>query len=254
MMGSFLDMQAYVGISKHIGGLPATKALLSLCHVENAREILEVGCGIGVGPVLLARKTAAHVVAVDISEKMVEWARQRAREGRLEDRIELRVADARDLPFEAGRFDVVLCESVLGFVDDKERAVRELVRVTKLGGRVGINESLWIEGLRPETEELARDLGVELLGAAEWQALLERVGLHDLVVRLRRIDPAAEVRSRLRWIGLPAAVRGWGRALRLYLASPATREMIRSFFGGGTRSLEYTAYGLFVGRKADGGA
>ena len=46
MAGSFLDMQAYVGITKHIGGLPATRALLALCHVDDAREILEVGCGI----------------------------------------------------------------------------------------------------------------------------------------------------------------------------------------------------------------
>ena len=56
MAGSFLDMQAYVGITKHIGGFPATKTLLSLCHVEDAREILEVGCGIGVGPAHAARE------------------------------------------------------------------------------------------------------------------------------------------------------------------------------------------------------
>ncbi len=35
----YLDMQAYVGITKHIGGREATDTLLSLCHVENAHEV-----------------------------------------------------------------------------------------------------------------------------------------------------------------------------------------------------------------------
>ncbi len=154
MLGDYLDFQASVGITKHMGGLPAAKELLALCHVAAAREVLEVGCGIGVGPVLIARSTAARVCAVDRSEKMVEWSRRRAREARLEDRIELHVADARDLPFEADRFDVVICESVLGFVDDKDRAVRELARVTKPGGWAGINASLWVGELPPEAAEL----------------------------------------------------------------------------------------------------
>jgi ubiquinone/menaquinone biosynthesis C-methylase UbiE len=141
MAGGFLDMQAYVGITKHIGGLPATKTLLSLCHVERARELLEVGCGIGVGPARVARAYDCTVVAVDISERMIEWSRRRAREEGVQDRIEFRVADVLALPFESDRFDVVLCESVLAFIADKERTIRELVRVTKPDGHVGLNEA-----------------------------------------------------------------------------------------------------------------
>ena len=144
MAGSFLDMQAYVGITKHIGGLPATRALLALCHVDDAREILEVGCGIGVGPAHAARTYDCRVVGVDISERMVEWSRRRAREEGVQDRIEFRVADVLALPFEADRFDATLCESVLAFVADKEQAVRELVRVTKPGGYVGLNEAFLV--------------------------------------------------------------------------------------------------------------
>jgi len=40
----FLDMQAFVGISKHVGGLEATNEILALCHMEAAREVLNVGC------------------------------------------------------------------------------------------------------------------------------------------------------------------------------------------------------------------
>ena len=64
----YLGMQAYVGITKHNGGLEATDELLSLCHVNEAREVLKVGCGIGVGSAYVARTHDCHIVGVDISE------------------------------------------------------------------------------------------------------------------------------------------------------------------------------------------
>jgi cyclopropane fatty-acyl-phospholipid synthase-like methyltransferase len=109
---NYLDFQAYVGITKHNGGFAATNELLSLCHIGDAQEVLNVGCGIGVGSAHIARKYGCHVVGVDISEKMIEWSRRRAREERVEAKVEFRTADVLDLPFEADRFDVVFAEDV----------------------------------------------------------------------------------------------------------------------------------------------
>ena len=92
-------MQAHVGVTKHIGGFEATNELLSLCHIEDARQVLNVGCGIGVGPAYIAKKYDCRVVGVDISEKMIEWSRRRAREERVEDKVEFRMADVLELPF-----------------------------------------------------------------------------------------------------------------------------------------------------------
>ena len=39
---TFLNMQADVGVTKHIGGFAATNEILSLCHIEDAREVLSV--------------------------------------------------------------------------------------------------------------------------------------------------------------------------------------------------------------------
>jgi protein-L-isoaspartate O-methyltransferase len=74
----FLDMQADVGVTKHIGGFEATNELLSLCHIENAREVLNIGRGIGVGSAYVAKKYGCHVMGVDISDRMIEWSRRRA--------------------------------------------------------------------------------------------------------------------------------------------------------------------------------
>jgi len=249
MIAQYLDFQSTVGITKHMGGLGATKELLALCHVEEAREVLEVGCGIGVGPANLARAHRCHVVGIDRSEQMVQWARRRAREHGVEDRVELLVADVTDLPFEDDRFDVAYAESVLGFVGDRSKALAEMVRVVRPGGYVGLNESIWTRELTPELAALARDMAVEVQSVATWRSLCEEAGLRDLVVKLRRIDPAAEVRNRLRWVGLPWAVRAWGRTIRLYATDPGARAAIKTFYGPGMSVFDCLGYGLFVGRR-----
>ena len=247
---NYLDVQAYVGITKHNGGFEATNELLSLCHIEDAQKVLDVGCGIGVGPAYIARMHSCHVVGVDISEKMIEWSRQRAREEGVEAKVEFQPADVLELPFEADRFDVVLCESVLNFVEDRRQAIRECVRVTKPGGYVGLNETFWIKEPSPEIVARAHALiGTDIPTAATWQALWEESGLRDRVVRLHQIDPRTEVKDRIQWVGWRWAVRALGRLLRLYVTNPAARQSIKEMFGAPLEVMRQMGYGLFVGRK-----
>ncbi len=246
----FLDMQAEVGVTKHIGGFEATNELLLLCHIEGAREVLNVGCGIGVGSTYIAQKYGCHVVGVDISEKMIEWSRRRAREERVEAKVEFRTADVLDLPFEADHFDVVFAESVLIFVEDKARAIRECVRVTKPGGYVGLNEGFWTEQPSPELVALAEDAVGPCVPTIEtWRALWEASGLQEPVVRTRQVDARTEIKSRIQWIGWQWLLRAWGRALRLYITHPAVRQSIKKQFDVPPEVFQYLGYGLFVGKK-----
>jgi len=152
----YLDMQAYVGITKHNGGFDATNELLSFCRIEGARQVLNVGCGIGVGSTYVARKYGCHVAGVDISEKMVEWSRRRAREERVEDKVEFRVADVLELPFEADRFDVVFANPCLhSWRISGERFGNVCGYQTR--GYVGLNETFWIQ--EPAPEMIARVRG-----------------------------------------------------------------------------------------------
>jgi arsenite methyltransferase len=247
---AYLDMQAYVGITKHIGGRAATDELLALCHIARAREVLVVGCGIGVSCAYIAKKHGCRVMGVDISEKMIEWSHKRAREERVEDKVEFRAADVLDLPFEDNRFDAVLVESVIAFVDDKARAIRECVRVTRPGGYVGLNESFFTVPPTAATSEIVRrELGVDIPLVQTWQALWDVSGLHNRVVNLHRIKARHEIRDRLQWIGARWTLEAFGRLFRLYLTQPAARQSLKAQFGSSAGSLSTMGYGIFVGRK-----
>lgn len=250
---TFLDMQAAVGVTKHPGGYAATTELLALCQIEEAHTVLNVGCGIGVGSVYLAKRYSCQVVGIDCSAQMIAWSCQRAREEGVADKVAFQVADLLALPFAANSFDLVFCESVLNFVANKAQAIQELERVTKPGGYVGINEMCWLreapDALTPQVQAI---LGGDqpLPTAAAWQTIWAASGLQAPVARIYPVDPRQEVKDRIAWIGWRWLVRAWGRALRLYIRNPSVRAAIKAQFDFPLAVMEQMGYGLFVGRKS----
>lgn len=248
--GRYLDMQAEVGISKHLGGLPATARLLELCHADQASSLLDVGCGIGVGPVYVAKRYDCRVTGVDLSPRMVRWARQRARQAGVADLIGLFVGDVSTLPFPDDSFDVVICESVLDFVPETEVAVRECVRVAKPGGWVGVNEALWLQEPPPGTvQQLQAALDVSIPSRDAWRALWEASGLEDRSMEVYQVGAREETLRRIDSIGWSWLLNAWGRAIRLLLTDPAARRAFRQQLRFPAGALRLTGYGLMAGRK-----
>jgi ubiquinone/menaquinone biosynthesis C-methylase UbiE len=115
-------------------------AYLDLLDIAPGESVLEVGCGSDAVLRDLARRVApaGRAVGVDPSPVMLQIAGELAGEAGLGEVIELREGDARALPFPNGAFDVVLAATALSHVPDGERAVPELLRVARPGGRVGV--------------------------------------------------------------------------------------------------------------------
>lgn len=253
---TIFDFQAEVGLTKHLGGLGATEELIELCHIDEGKYVLDVGCGVGVTPCFIAKRYGCRVVGVDISEGMVERSKERAEREGVADRVEFRLADAQDLPFEDDLFDAVITESVAAFPEDKQRAVNEYVRVTKPGGYVGLNESTWLKA--PPPPELvawaSQDLGAnaEVLTSDGWAGLLEDAGLREIVVRTYEINTRNEAREILRRYGCRGMLSVLCRILSLYAKSPAYRSFVKEVREGGVTPEnlnEYFGYGIYAGRK-----
>jgi ubiquinone/menaquinone biosynthesis C-methylase UbiE len=114
---------------------PVAHALRDACAVSAGQEVLDVAAGDGNFALSAAREGAA-VVASDLAPGMVELGRERSREEGFD--IEWVEADVEALPFEDGRFDCA--GSVFGamIAPRPEVAARELFRVVRAGGTVGM--------------------------------------------------------------------------------------------------------------------
>src|SRR6266853_1792115 len=95
-------------------------------------SVLEIGCGLGTDGAQFA-KAGAHYTGVDLTEAAVDLARRRFKISGLPG--EFRVADAENLDFADNTFDRVYSHGVLHHTPDTARAVAEIHRVLKPGGR-----------------------------------------------------------------------------------------------------------------------
>ncbi|HEV8555726.1 MAG TPA: class I SAM-dependent methyltransferase [Actinophytocola sp.] len=95
-------------------------------------EVLEVA--VGTGRNLPFYPAEVTVTGVELSPAMLDIARTRAAE--LGREVELREADAEDLPFADGSFDTVVCTLSLCTIPDHARAIAEMARVLRPGGRL----------------------------------------------------------------------------------------------------------------------
>jgi len=104
---------------------------VEFARLPPAADVLEVGCASGsLALALAAKQPVGRIVALDIAEPYIAFAR--ARDGA--ERVAFEVGDACSLRFADGTFAAVLAQLVLNFVSSAPAAVREMRRVTRSGG------------------------------------------------------------------------------------------------------------------------
>jgi ubiquinone/menaquinone biosynthesis C-methylase UbiE len=115
------------------------RRILSAARITSGDRVLDLGCGIGNILIALAERTAFEqpTVGVDVSPGLIALGQGEVHKAGLDSRITLQVAPATSLPFDDGRFDVVLSSHVIKHLDDDalRRALGEVARVLRPGGR-----------------------------------------------------------------------------------------------------------------------
>ncbi|WP_246678195.1 class I SAM-dependent methyltransferase [Mesorhizobium sp. B1-1-7] len=119
----------------HTRGLAATAELAQLAGIEADMSVLDVGSGIGGPARFLAATYGCRVTGVDLSEPFVDAARYLTERTGQSGQLSFQTASALELPFDDGRFDIVLLQHVAMNIPDRTRLYREIRRVLKSGGR-----------------------------------------------------------------------------------------------------------------------
>jgi SAM-dependent methyltransferase len=157
------------------------------------KRVLEVGGGPGEVSERIARELGAEVVMVDISPRMAELAREKG--------VDARVGDVQDLPFADGEFDCAVAAWMLYHVPELDRALAELRRILRPGGRL-----VAVTNGRDHMLELKR-----LAGAWAWEPRFRR---EEAVELLERHFPRVERRDVDAWVTVdPDGVQRWVESL-----------------------------------------
>jgi arsenite methyltransferase len=193
-----------LGGELHPGGEEATRRALEMIALAPGDRLLDVASGAGTSALLAAREFDASVAGVDLGERAVLGATAAARAEGLEDRVGFAVGDAETLTLADGSFDAVLCECSLCTFPDKPRAVTEMRRVLRPGGRVAISDVV-IDPERLPEELLGPIATIACVGSAlplsGYEGLLADAGLEVFAVESRDEDTArfaARIEERLR--------------------------------------------------------
>ena len=115
--------------------LPTAELLCEAVDLRAGERVLDVACGNG-NAALAAARRFCRVVGVDFVPALLDRARQRADAEGLD--VTFQEADAEALPFPDASFDVVLSTCGAMFAPDQEQTARELLRVCRPGGRIGM--------------------------------------------------------------------------------------------------------------------
>lgn len=164
----YFELLSYLGsFPLHVGGIRATQELLDAAQVRTGERILEIGCGLGYSTrVLIA--AGANVSVVDKSRRMLAAARRHcARNGLAEPTGFCTSAERLDgVPVQV--YDFVLYECVLGFVQEKRKAIEQCLARCGTESRIGVIDYHYVQlPSRSVRGELSKIFGCELSPATE---------------------------------------------------------------------------------------
>ena len=171
------------GIYTDVTGPDARELVFAAVAEVSPDSVLEVGCGEGELAARMAAELDANVVAIDQSERMVALTRARG--------VDARLGDVQELAFDDASFDVVVAAWMLYHAPDLDRAIAELARVLRPGGRLvaatnasdHLREMLDLAGVDDWDFSFRAENGAQLLGrhlvSVETRDAAGTVTLHD---------------------------------------------------------------------------
>jgi SAM-dependent methyltransferase len=169
--------------SLHPGGVFSTERLFQKLTIGPNDYVLEIGCGSAKDLCRLVEKYNCRAIGVDSSDLILKSAKDRVRRTGLSSKITIIKGDVANMNFFLdGQFDIVIAQSVLATIPDKDKVATEVSRVLKSGGQFGDIELIWID--EPD-DKLVYNVEKRIgsfdrpLKLSEWIGLFKKAGLKE---------------------------------------------------------------------------
>jgi arsenite methyltransferase len=164
---------------------------IAVAELREGERVLDLGSGGGIDVLLSARRVgpAGRAFGLDMTDEMLELAQRNAAEAGATN-VEWLKGHIEAIPLPANSIDVVISNCVVNLAADKAAVFREIARVLKPGGRIGISDVVADDSLTPADRAERGSYAGCIAGAlsvSEYRAGLEAAGLVDI-----SITPAAE--------------------------------------------------------------
>ena len=176
------------------GALPDEAVLASLgcgnptavADLAEGETVLDLGSGGGIDVLLSARRVGptGYVYGLDMTDEMLELARENARKAGATN-VEFLKGYMEDVPLPDETVDIVISNCVINLSTDKPRVIREMFRVLRQGGRLGISDVVAANGLSPaERAERGSYVGciAGALSIAEYESELMAAGFEQISI------------------------------------------------------------------------
>jgi len=151
--GDTLGDSAMIVASERMTGM-----MIDKIAVSKGQRVLDVGCGTGQPALELARAREVEIVGITVSGEQVAAATELSRASGLSDRLSFQLTDVMDLPFEADTFDAAWLFESLPHMADRLRALKQVARVVKPGGRIALTDFVQIAPMTPQERAAAAEI------------------------------------------------------------------------------------------------
>ena len=122
------------------GGKKTIREIAINSFINKDSSVLEIGCTNGFSSIEINKITKCNVIGIDINKNSISNANEKIKINALdENKIKFEYGDAENLSkFKDNTFDLIICGNAISFINDKNKALKELIRVLKPNGFISI--------------------------------------------------------------------------------------------------------------------
>ena len=240
-----------LGETLHPGGLALTNRLGRLMGIQRDDWVVDLASGRGVSAMAVSRAFHCRVAGVEFSHAATAAAVAASRANPVADQAFFLQGDAENPPLASSRFDGVFCECSMSIFPDKSRAVREIRRLLRPGGSLGLSDVMAEPGRLPG--ELEGNMGQVLclsgaLSVNGYRQLLEDGGLalqHQEDASVEILKLLGDLESKLGMATAWGDIRGLGKPeMEALQSAPELLQRLKLLVQDGK-----LGYWLFVARN-----